>query len=106
MSDAAPDRRYQRIDWWRSWRAASQPHETIAPRPRAGAMLRSCVVAVVGFVAMTSPPRPPALAVGWLVVVSVYNALGQYAGDVLTGRRAVRLAQGLVVADLAAMLGL
>ena len=103
MADAARDRRYERIDRWRSWRVASQPYEAIGPRLRAGALLRWCVVALVAFVAATSPPRPPALAVGWLVLVSLYNALGQYGSDVLTGRTALRLGQGLVAADLAAM---
>ena len=103
MSNAGPNRRYQRVDWWRSWLVASQLQETIGPRLRAGALLRWCVVALVAFVAATSPPRPPALAVGWLVLVSLYNVLGQYGSDVLTGRTALRMAKGLVAADLAAI---
>lgn len=103
MSNARPNRRYQRVDWWRSWLVASQLQETIGPRLRAGALLRWCVVALVAFVAATSPPRPPTLAVGWLVLVSLYNALGQYGSDVLTGRPTLRLAQGLIAADLAAI---
>ena len=103
MADAARDERYGRIDWWRSWLVASQLYEAIGPRLRAGALLRWCVVALVAFVAGTSPPQPPALAVGWLVLVSLYNALGQYGSDVLSGRTALRLAHGLVAADLAAM---
>jgi len=83
--------------------AANQLYGAIGPRLRAGALLRWCVVALVAFVAGISPPQPPALAVGWLVFVSLYNALGQYGSDVLRGRTALRLAQGLVAADLLAM---
>src|SRR5215831_13013994 len=104
MADAARDRRYERVDRWRSWLIASQVYETIGPRLRAGALLRWCVVALVAFVTATSPPQPLALAVGWLVLVSLYNALGQFGSDVLTGRPALRLARGLVGADLAAMM--
>jgi len=104
MADAALDQRYERIDRWRSWLVASQRYEAIGPRLRAGALLRWCMVALVAFVAVTSPPQPPALVGGWLVLVSLYNALGQYGSDVLTGRPALRLARGLVAADLAAML--
>ncbi|HKF16673.1 MAG TPA: helix-turn-helix transcriptional regulator [Candidatus Dormibacteraeota bacterium] len=103
MADAALDQRYERIDRWRSWLVASQRYEAIGPRLRAGALLRWCMVALVAFVAVTSPPQPAALAVGWLALVSLYNALGQYGSDVLTGRPALRLAQGLVAADLAAI---
>jgi DNA-binding CsgD family transcriptional regulator len=102
VSDAS-DRRNQHVECWRSWLVANQLHETIGPRLRAGALLRWCVVALVAFVAAISPPRPPALAVGWVVLVSLYNVLGQYGSDVLTGRTALRLARGLVAADLAAM---
>src|SRR5262249_5013871 len=103
MADAALDRRYERIDRWRSWLVVSQPYKAIGPRLRAGALLRWGTVALVAFVAVASPPQPGSLAVGWLVLVSLYNALGQYSSDVLTGRPALRLAQGLVAADVAAM---
>ncbi len=69
-------------------------------------MLRWCMVALVAIATATGPPRLPALAVGWLALVSLYNALGHYGGDVVTGRSALRLAQGLVVADMAAMVAL
>jgi DNA-binding CsgD family transcriptional regulator len=106
MSDTAPDRQHHRVDWWRSWIVCCQLNETIAPWLRAGALLRWSVVALIAFVAAISPPRLPALAVGWLVLVSLYNALGQYGSDVLNGRAALRLAQALVAADMAAMIGL
>ena len=106
MVDVEADRRLQPAGRWRSWLVSSQLHETIAPRLRAGALLRWCVVAIVAFATATSPPRVPVLPVGWLVVVALYNALGQYGADVLAGRAAHRLAQGLVVADMAAMMAL
>jgi len=106
MSDALQDPRHQRMDWWRSWLVSSQRPDRIAPRLRAGAMLRWCMVALVAIATATGPPRLPALAVGWLALVSLYNALGHYGGDVVTGRSALRLAQGLVVADMAAMVAL
>jgi DNA-binding CsgD family transcriptional regulator len=106
MSEVAPDRQIQRVEQWRSWLVPCQLHDAIPPRLRAGALLRWCVVALVAFVAATSPPRLPALAVGWLALASLYNALGQYVSDAVTGRAALWLARGLVVADMVALAGL
>jgi DNA-binding CsgD family transcriptional regulator len=106
MADVAPDRGLQRADRWRSWLVSGQTHELVAPRLRTGALLRWCVVALVALVVATDPPRMPALAVAWLVIVSLYNAVGQYGGEAVTGRTALQLARGLVFVDMAAVAAL
>jgi DNA-binding CsgD family transcriptional regulator len=106
MSDVAIDQRLPRAQPWQSWLVAGQTHELIAPRLRAGALLRWGVVALVALVVATDPPRTPALAVAWLVIVSLYNAVGQYGGEAVTGQTALQLARGLVFADMAAVAAL
>lgn len=105
MSGRPPEGHHRAV-WRRSWPASGRPPEAIAPALRAGAALRWCVVALVASAAATAPPRLPALAVGWLVLVSFYNLVVQSAHDVLKGRHAHRVAQVQVVADAAAMLAL
>ncbi|HSR22427.1 MAG TPA: response regulator transcription factor [Candidatus Eisenbacteria bacterium] len=106
MHRAVPFQGQQRFDWRRSPLVSSQAHEMIAAGLGAGALLRWCVVGLVALATATSPPRLPQIAVAWLVLVSLYNVMGQHGAHLLTGRSVLRLARGLVVADMTAMLAL